>query len=126
VDLQGKVTVCQPSDAIAPLLFQWQPGPGVPYKDGLPVGPILYVAHYLAEPLAEPVPCDVPALIEFSASDISTLQAGVRLSEAIQAGMVLKERSSIPREAFVCVPPGSSEARLLQMVQDDVALRFHN
>lgn len=118
VDLSGESALCRTIDAIAPVMFQLQPGPATPFKAGLPAGPVLYVAHYLAEPLAEPFPSDVPALIEFSAAEIPSVLAGVRLDEVIRAGAALKERTELPRAACLFAPIDSSEARLLQMVRD--------
>jgi 8-oxo-dGTP pyrophosphatase MutT (NUDIX family) len=89
----------------APLLFERMrnPRPTTPYKPGLPVGPYIYFALYLAEPLADTMRPgdDVVGLLSLPINLWPKLEAQPTLQEMLDAGA-----------SVVCDETGASARRL--------------
>jgi 8-oxo-dGTP pyrophosphatase MutT (NUDIX family) len=84
-------------DEIAPLLFEWGPNktPDEPYAPGLPTGPLLYGAMFLAQPLGRVLPGDVEGLLLIYPTTWPLIAAQATLGELVADGATLIERRRI-------------------------------
>jgi 8-oxo-dGTP pyrophosphatase MutT (NUDIX family) len=111
-------------DAIAPLLFEWaeRPDPS-PYAPGLPSGPRLYGAIFLARPASQDFgPVDVEGLLLMSPSDWGLVDQRVTLREAAKAGVSLIERGPIQTETRLWSFPEESMRAVCELVACDPEL----
>jgi 8-oxo-dGTP pyrophosphatase MutT (NUDIX family) len=112
-------------DELAPLLVErWErPNPDVPYKPGLPTGPYLYGASFLARAgdAAELRPGDVRALL-FLPPELWSSLDGATVADVSAAGAELLERAPVPPQTRLWLHPYES-FRLLVPMLDEPAVR---
>ena len=98
-DQGGDLRLTRCTDEIRPLVF-WsrsRPDP-TPYAPGLPAGPTLYGAMYLARLRGEPRPGDVDALFYLAPSNWALIDRQAQIGEAIKHGCELIERTPLQRD----------------------------
>jgi 8-oxo-dGTP pyrophosphatase MutT (NUDIX family) len=106
-DLDGHVRAARCTDPMRPLVFWSTPRPDPrPHGPGLPEGPTLYGAMYLARLDREPEPGDVDALLLTTASEASwrLVEQGTTLGEALDADCRLIERAPLARDLRLWAP----------------------
>jgi 8-oxo-dGTP pyrophosphatase MutT (NUDIX family) len=98
-------------DEIAPLLFERETraNPDVPFAPGLPSGPYVYVASFLARPerTARLEPGDVRGLLLVAPNAVASLD-GSTLGEAVDAGAELVERERLDPGARLWLHPNET------------------
>jgi 8-oxo-dGTP pyrophosphatase MutT (NUDIX family) len=104
-------------DDIAPLLFEWRPNPtpDKPYEPGLPTGPLLYNAMFLARPDGAPGPRDVEGLLLVPPTIWPLVERPVTVREALEAGASLLEREPIARDTRLWSSPEESMGTVCQL-----------
>jgi 8-oxo-dGTP pyrophosphatase MutT (NUDIX family) len=111
-------------DDVAPLLFEWGPRDDpAPYEPGLPAGPRLYNAFFLARPAQNPHPGDVEGLLLLRPSAWSLVERGATIEDVLEAGAHLLERVSIPRKTRLWSFPDDSLGTVCDLVGRDPELR---
>jgi 8-oxo-dGTP pyrophosphatase MutT (NUDIX family) len=108
-------------DELAPLLFEWgaNKSPDQPYAPGLPTGPLLYGAMFLARPLDEIQPRDVEGLLLISPPMWSLIDAQATLRELVDAGAKLLEREPLDRDVRVWSFPEESMRAVCSLATHD-------
>ena len=94
---EGALRRARCRDEIAPLLFESGPNksPDEPYASGLPTGPVLYGAMFLAQPLGRVLPGDVEGLLLISPTTWPLIAAKATLGELVADSATLIERRRI-------------------------------
>jgi 8-oxo-dGTP pyrophosphatase MutT (NUDIX family) len=111
-------------DEIAPLLFEWFPNktPDEPYAPGLPTGPLLYGAMFLAQPKATVRPADVEGLLLISPAMWSLVDDQATLCELMESGATLIERRPIRRDTPLWAFPEESMRAVCELAERDAEL----
>jgi 8-oxo-dGTP pyrophosphatase MutT (NUDIX family) len=111
-------------DEVAPLLFEWgERSDPAPYAPGLPSGSRLYGAMFLGRPASgELRPADVEGLLMMPPSAWSLVERGVKLRDALDAGISLLEREPLPRDARLWSFPEESMRAVCELAGRDPAL----
>jgi 8-oxo-dGTP pyrophosphatase MutT (NUDIX family) len=111
-------------DEVAPLLFEWAERPDpAPYAPDLPSGPQLYGAMFLGNPASpELQPADVEGLLMMPPSAWPLVERGVKLRDAVDAGMSLLEREPIPRSVRLWSFPEESMGAVCELAARDPEL----
>jgi 8-oxo-dGTP pyrophosphatase MutT (NUDIX family) len=108
-------------DEIAPLLFEWAANkiPDKPYAPGLPTGPLLYGAMFLAQPKGTLRPGDVEGLLLISPATWSLIDDQATLRELIAAGARLTERKPLDPELRLWSFPEESMRTICEVLAHD-------
>jgi len=111
-------------DEIAPLLFEWGPNrtPDEPYAPGLPTGPLLYGAMFLAQPLGPIHPGDVEGLLLISPATWSLVDEQATLRELAEAGAMLIEREPMKLDTPLWAFPEESMRAVCELAARDPEL----
>jgi 8-oxo-dGTP pyrophosphatase MutT (NUDIX family) len=111
-------------DEIAPLLFEWSANkiPDEPYAPGLPVGPLLYGAMFLARPKGTIRPGDVEGLLLIPPPAWSFVDRQATLDEVTAAGATLLERESIALETRLWSFPEESMRAVCELAAREPGL----
>jgi 8-oxo-dGTP pyrophosphatase MutT (NUDIX family) len=111
-------------DEIAPLLFEWSPNktPDRPYAPGLPKGPLLYGAMFLARPVGTIRPGDVEGLLLISPAIWSLIVEQATLGELVEAGATVVEREPLARELRLWSFPEESMRTICELAARDPEL----
>jgi 8-oxo-dGTP pyrophosphatase MutT (NUDIX family) len=115
----GALRTARCRDDIAPLLFEANPNktPEKPYAPGLPTGPLLYGAMFLAQPLASIRPADVEGLLLITPTTWSLIDEQATLRELVDAGSTLIEGAPIPPETTVWAHPEESMRTVCELAR---------
>jgi 8-oxo-dGTP pyrophosphatase MutT (NUDIX family) len=109
-----RLTRCR--DDIAPLLFEWATrSDPAPYAPGLPAGPTLYGAMYLARPRGQLQPTDVEGLLLVSPRGWAHIDRQATLRETLEDDASLVEREPIPRETRLWSFPEESMRAICEL-----------
>jgi 8-oxo-dGTP pyrophosphatase MutT (NUDIX family) len=121
---EGALRRARCRDEIAPLLFEWGPNktPDEPYAPGLPTGPLLYGAMFLAQPLGSIHPADVEALLLISPTTWPLIAVQATLRELMADGATLIERRPISPDTPVWAFPEESMRTVCELATRDAEL----
>jgi 8-oxo-dGTP pyrophosphatase MutT (NUDIX family) len=108
-------------DELAPLLFEWADrADPAPYAAGLPAGPRLYGAIFLARAAARELrPVDVEGLLLLATSDWSLIDRGATVRDARDAGVSIVERAPIAPELRLWSYPEESMRAVAELAVRD-------
>ena len=106
----------------APVLLERseRPEPDVASKPGLPSGPYLYVATFLAVagPAAEPRPGDVAGLVLLPLDLWPLVADGATVAELVAAGAEIVTDDGVPSDARVWLHPNESGRLVVDLLAD--------
>lgn len=121
---EGALRRARCRDEIAPLLFEWGPNktPDEPYAPGLPTGPFLYGAMFLARPLGPIHPADVEGLLMIPPELWSLVDRQATIREAVDAGAVLLEREPLEPDLRLWSFPEESMRAVCELAARDPEL----
>jgi 8-oxo-dGTP pyrophosphatase MutT (NUDIX family) len=111
-------------DEVAPLLFEWADREDrQPYAPGLPGGPRLYGAIFLARAASQELrPTDVEGLLLMPPSDWPLVDRKATLREALDAGVLLLEREPIAPDVRLWSFPEESMRAVCELAARDPEL----
>jgi hypothetical protein len=111
-------------DEVAPLLFEWSPNktPDKPYAPGLPKGPLLYGAMFLAQPKGTIRPGDVEGLLLISPAMWSLIVDQATLGELTEAGATLIKRELLDPDLRLWSFPEESMRAVCELAAHDAEL----
>ncbi|MFD1673868.1 NUDIX hydrolase [Alicyclobacillus fodiniaquatilis] len=118
----GEISPVSVVDDLAPLLFERKtnPTPHQPYRPGLPTGPYIYFATFLAKVahLEDIYPGDdVQALMVLPPTRWGDIEKGVTLQAMIDAGIRVICREGVDTQRRLWAPENESSATVMKLLQ---------